>query len=120
LLPLQYSPEAIETFAAVKDLFDPNNLLNPGVLVDPDPMDTNLRRPRALPIRPVGGFTFPHDHGDFTNAVHRCVGVGKCRADNSASGGFMCPSYQATKDEKDTTRARARILQEVTSGDLSF
>lgn len=120
LLPLQYSPQAIETFEHIKHLFDPNNILNPGVMVNPDPLDLNLRRPRALPIKPVGGFTFAHDDGDFTKAVHRCVGVGKCRADNSGAGGFMCPSYQATKDEKDTTRARARILQEVTSGDLDW
>lgn len=120
LLPLQYSPEAIEIFAGLKHLFDPENLLNPGVLVEPDPLDAHLRRPRALPIRPVGGFSFHHDGGDFTGAVHRCVGVGKCRADNSGAGGFMCPSYQATKDEKDTTRGRARILQEVTSGDLHW
>src|SRR5699024_2639953 len=120
LLPLQYSPEAIEIFGGLKHLFDPRNLLNPGVLVEPDPLDAHLRRPRALPIRPVGGFSFRHDDGDFTGAVHRCVGVGKCRADNSAAGGFMCPSYQATKDEKDTTRGRARILQEVTSGDLHW
>src|SRR5699024_373671 len=119
-VPLQYAPQAIETFAHIKHLFDPRNLLNPGVLVDPDPLDANLRRPRALPITPIGGFTFAHDGGDFTGAVHRCVGVGKCRADNAGAGGFMCPSYQATKGEKDTTRARARILQEVTSGDLDW
>src|SRR5690606_13352082 len=59
-----------------------------------------------------------HDAGDFTTAVHRCVGVGKCRADNSSSGGFMCPSYQATRDEKDSTRGRARVLQEMANGTL--
>lgn len=120
LLPLQYSPEAIEIFAGIKHLFDPGNLLNPGVLVDPDPLDSHLRRPRALPIRPLGGFGFAHDGGDFTHAVHRCVGVGKCRANNTPEGGFMCPSYLATKDEKDSTRGRARVLQEVTSGDLHW
>ena len=65
-----------------------------------------------------GGFAFPHDDGDFTRAVHRCVGVGKCRADNSDAGGFMCPSYLASRDEKDSTRGRARVLQELTNGSL--
>ena len=63
---------------------------------------------RRTPAR--GGFAFTEDGGDFATAVHRCTGVGKCRADTSAAGGFMCPSYQATKDEKDVTRGRARVL----------
>ena len=50
--------------------------------------------------------------------MHRCTGVGKCRADNTASGGVMCPSYLATKDEKDSTRGRARVLQELVNGSL--
>ena len=56
--------------------------------------------------------------GDLTTALHRCVGVGKCRADSTAAGGFMCPSYLATKDEKDSTRGRARVLQEMANGTL--
>ena len=51
-------------------------------------------------------------------AVHRCVGVGKCRADVTAAGGVMCPSYLATRDEKDSTRGRARVLQEMANGTL--
>ena len=51
-------------------------------------------------------------------AVHRCVGVGKCRADFTAAGGVMCPSYLATHDEKDSTRGRARVLQEMANGTL--
>ncbi|MET0865580.1 MAG: FAD-linked oxidase C-terminal domain-containing protein, partial [Nakamurella sp.] len=116
LLPIMYSPAAIELFAGVKQLFDPANLLNPGVMVEPAAIDTDLRRPSARPLPAAGGFSFPHDDGDFTKAVHRCVGIGKCRADNSISGGFMCPSYLATKDEKDVTRGRARVLQELTIG----
>src|SRR5699024_135564 len=57
-----------------------------------------------------------HDGGDMTNAVHRCVGLGKCRADLPSS--FMCPSYLATRDEKDSTRGRARVLQEMANGTL--
>lgn len=118
LLPVMYSPRTIELFGAVKDLFDPRDLLNPGVLVRPRPLDADLRRPAARRLPARTGFAFPHDDGDVTTAVHRCVGVGKCRADNHASGGFMCPSYQATKDEKDSTRGRARVLQEMANGTL--
>nr|WP_246581779.1 FAD-binding and (Fe-S)-binding domain-containing protein [Cellulomonas hominis] len=119
LLPVMYSSRAIAAFEAFKDLLDPGDLLNPGVLVRPRPLDADLRRPHARPI-PAGhgGFAYEHDHGDFTTAVHRCVGVGKCRADSSAAGGFMCPSYLATRDEKDSTRGRARVLQEMANGTL--
>ena len=118
LLPLMYGPEVIDLFGAVKHLFDPQDLLNPGVLVSPRPLDADLRRPHALPLTRSTGFAFAHDGGDLTTAVHRCVGVGKCRADSSASGGFMCPSYLATRDEKDSTRGRARVLQEMANGTL--
>jgi FAD/FMN-containing dehydrogenase/Fe-S oxidoreductase len=118
LLPLMYSPAAIDLFARVKAIFDPGNLLNPGVVVRPDPVDAQLRVPAAR--RPSGplGLRFAHDNGDFNAAVHRCTGVGKCRADNTATGGVMCPSYLATRDEKDSTRGRARVLQEMLNGTL--
>lgn len=118
LLPVMYSPRAIELFGAFKQLFDPRDLLNPGVLVRPAALDADLRRPAAHPLPAAGGFAFAHDAGDLTTAVHRCVGVGKCRADSTAAGGFMCPSYLATKDEKDSTRGRARVLQEMANGTL--
>jgi len=118
LLPVMYSPRAIELFGAFKQLFDPRDLLNPGVLVRPAALDADLRRPAAHPLPAAGGFAFRHDAGDLTTAVHRCVGVGKCRADSTAAGGFMCPSYLATKDEKDSTRGRARVLQEMANGTL--
>ncbi|WP_084039207.1 FAD-binding and (Fe-S)-binding domain-containing protein [Demequina sp. NBRC 110053] len=120
LLRAMYSPEAIALFGQVKALFDPAGLLNPGVVVDPAPLDADLRRP-AAPRAGLssGGFAWAHDHGDLTEAVHRCTGVGKCRADAIGSGsGFMCPSYTATKDEKDVTRGRARVLQDAINGTL--
>ena len=86
--------------------------LQPGV----DPLDANLRRVAAHPMPADGGFAFTHDGGDFTAAVHRCTGVGKCRA--GVSGTFMCPSYLATREEKDVTRGRARILQEAANSQL--
>ena len=118
LLPAMYSPAAIGLFGAVKRLFDPSNLLNPGVIVDPAPLDADLRVPLAPPLRRGLGFAYAADRGDFSAAVHRCTGVGKCRADNTASGGVMCPSYLATRDEKDSTRGRARVLQELVNGSL--
>ena len=118
LLPAMYSASAIGLFGAVKQLFDPSNLLNPGVIVDPAPLDSDLRVPLAAPLRRNLGFAYAADGGDFSSAVHRCTGVGKCRADNTASGGVMCPSYLATRDEKDSTRGRARVLQELANGSL--
>ena len=209
LLRFMYSPDVLDLFARVKHVFDPNNLLNPGVLAAPmdeaeaasrarararaarsggpdgltangvpataltdhddahatrpglapadgtlqpndaaandsspspdasgaaggtglapadgalelqpgvDPLDAHLRRVAAHPMPADGGFAFTHDGGDFTAAVHRCTGVGKCRA--GVSGTFMCPSYLATRDEKDVTRGRARILQEAANSQL--
>ena len=121
LLPVMYSPDAIAAFAAFKHVFDPADTLNPGILVRPRAVDDDLRRPAAHPLpsaRRPGGLALHEDGGDLARAVHRCVGVGKCRADTSASGGFMCPSYLATRDEKDSTRGRARVLQEMANGSL--
>jgi len=118
LLPLMYSAEAIGLFAGVKKLFDPSDVLNPGVMVRPNAIDADLRRPHArpLPMLRGSGFAFAHDDGDMTTAVHRCVGVGKCRAD--LPGSFMCPSYLATREERNSTRGRARVLQELANGEL--
>jgi len=118
LLPLMYSADAVGLMRGVKHLFDPGDLLNPGVIVDPAPLDADLRVPVALPLRRGLGFAYARDAGDFTTAVHRCVGVGKCRADTTASGGVMCPSFLATRDEKDSTRGRARVLQELANGSV--
>ena len=115
---MMYSDRARQLFADVKAVFDPRDLLNPGVLVRPDPIDANLRRPQAKSLLATDGFSFSRDAGDFTTAVHRCVGMGSCRADTGAAGGFMCPSYLASGDEKDVTRGRARVLQELTNGAL--
>ena len=118
LLPLMYSAEAIGLFGQVKAVFDPDNLLNPGVLVDPRAVDDDLRGSGRGAIGDRLGLRLLHDDGDFGKAVHRCTGVGKCIADNSGSHGVMCPSFQATRDEKDSTRGRARVLQEMIDGRL--
>ncbi|MGY1805369.1 FAD-binding and (Fe-S)-binding domain-containing protein [Blastococcus sp. SYSU D00922] len=117
LLRYMYSPAALGLFERVKGLFDPDDVLNPGVLVAPAPFDEAIRmaeapvRPRSA--RPTLALAYRHDGGDFSAAVHRCTGVGKCRADLQSSGGVMCPSWPATREEKDTTRGRARVLQEM-------
>jgi FAD/FMN-containing dehydrogenase/Fe-S oxidoreductase len=120
LLKVMYSQQAIDAFGKVKAIFDPEGSLNPGIIVDPAPLDADLRRPAAKRTAPSpGGLAFAHDHGDLTEAVHRCTGVGKCRSDAVTSGtGFMCPSYAATGDEKDVTRGRARVLQDAINGTL--
>ncbi len=118
LLPRMYSPAAIGLFEAFKGCFDPDDLLNPGVLVRPRPVDADLRVPAARPLPATTGFAFARDGGDLTTAVHRCVGIGVCRADLRDTGGVMCPSFQATRDERDSTRGRARVLQEMANGRL--
>ena len=115
LLPTMYSADALKLFGAVKNVFDPQNILNPGVIVDPRPLDADLREPAPVWRRDLA-LAYHGDRGDFTQAVHRCTGVGKCRADNAATGGVMCPSYLATREEKDSTRGRARVLQEMVNG----
>lgn len=120
LLAVMYSPAARAAFAGFKALFDPDGVLNPGVLVAPAPVDADLRVAGLRPLTSAGGFALAADAGDLSTAVHRCVGIGKCRADTRGSGGFMCPSYLATSDEKDSTRGRARVLQEVVRGELDW
>jgi FAD/FMN-containing dehydrogenase/Fe-S oxidoreductase len=113
LLPLMYSPEVIRLFERVKALFDPDDVLNPGVLVRPARLDDDVRMAEAPVVRTGLALAYRHDGGDLSAAVHRCTGVGKCRADLQSSGGVMCPSWPATREEKDTTRGRARVLQEM-------
>jgi FAD/FMN-containing dehydrogenase/Fe-S oxidoreductase len=118
LLPLMYPPDAIGVMAAVKAVLDPDDLLNPGVLVRPRPFDADLRRTMARPLTARLGFGYPADGGDLVSAVHRCTGIGRCVADNTGAGGVMCPSWLATRDEKDSTRGRSRVLQEAVNGTL--
>jgi FAD/FMN-containing dehydrogenase/Fe-S oxidoreductase len=116
LLSRMYSAEALAAFGEVKAIFDPEGILNPGVITSPRRLDADLRPARRHTYHAGLGFRYEHDNGDFGAAVSRCTGVGKCRADLTPGGGVMCPSYQATRDEKDSTRARARVLQELVSG----
>ncbi|MFD8480642.1 FAD-binding and (Fe-S)-binding domain-containing protein [Kitasatospora sp. NPDC059673] len=112
LLPRMFPPQVIDLFARFKQIWDPDGLLNPGLLVAPRPLDADLRFPgRELPLT----LAYPRDGGSLLNAVHRCVGVGKCVDTNS---GVMCPSYMVTKEERHSTRGRARLLGEMLRGEL--
>jgi Fe-S oxidoreductase len=118
LLPTMYDDTALALMRRVKGILDPENLLNPGVLVDPDPFDAAIRLAGVPTERPRPFVELHRDRGDLVDAVHRCTGVGKCLADNTGVGGVMCPSFQATRQEKDSTRGRARVLQELVTGRL--
>ncbi|MFF8284912.1 FAD-binding and (Fe-S)-binding domain-containing protein [Streptomyces albus] len=118
LLPRMYGQEMVALFGRFKDLWDPAGGLNPGVLVRPEPLDANLRF-APLPREPVDvAFGYPHDGGDFSAAVRRCVGVAKCRTETAAGAGVMCPSFRATGQEKHSTRGRARLLHEMLAGEV--
>ncbi|MCC3779910.1 FAD-binding and (Fe-S)-binding domain-containing protein, partial [Streptomyces sp. UNOB3_S3] len=117
LLPRMYGTEAVRLFERFKDLWDPAGGLNPGMVVRPYPLDRNLRF-EVLPRKPVPvEFGYPEDGGDFRAAVRRCVGVAKCR-ETTAGTGVMCPSYRVTRDERHSTRGRARLLHEMLAGEL--
>ncbi|MEU8616507.1 FAD-binding and (Fe-S)-binding domain-containing protein [Streptomyces sp. NPDC048623] len=110
LLPKMYGDELVGLFGAVKDLWDPDGGLNPGMLVRPEPLDSGLRFEGLPVVGPVA---------DLGREAARCVGVAKCRVEGPSSGpGVMCPSYRATGEEEHSTRGRARLLHEMALGEL--
>ncbi|MBK3527055.1 MULTISPECIES: FAD-binding and (Fe-S)-binding domain-containing protein [Streptomyces] len=118
LLPRMYGAEMVGLFERAKAVWDPDDLLNPGMLVRPARLDENLRF-SVLPRRPVDvAFAYPSDGGDFRAAVRRCVGVAKCRTTTVSGPAVMCPSFRATGEEEHSTRGRARLLHEMLAGDL--
>ncbi|MBZ6090836.1 FAD-binding oxidoreductase [Streptomyces olivaceus] len=118
LLPRMYGAQTVALFERAKAVWDPDDLLNPGMLVRPAPLDANLRF-AVLPREPVDvEFGYPSDGGDFSAAVRRCVGVAKCRTTSAAGSSVMCPSFRATGEEEHSTRGRARLLHEMLAGEL--
>ncbi len=116
LLPKMYGEEIVQAFREFKSIWDPQNRMNPGKIVDPYPIDADLRAgPRYQPPQLKTYFQYPEDHGQFSRAVLRCVGVGKCR---HHEGGVMCPSYMATHEEEHSTRGRSRALFEMLHGGI--
>jgi len=110
-IPLMVGEKVYQLFKDVKRAFDPDNIFNPGKITATPPMDTHLRYTpgQATPdFKTV--FSFEKQRGILRHA-EQCSGSGDCRKTH-LSGGTMCPSYMATRDEKHTTRARANILRE--------
>ena len=115
MLGRMYGDDGLALMAGMKDIWDPRRVLNPGVVVDPPPLDADIRHQAPLQRKALTLFAYPDDHGDFAQAQRRCVGIGKCR---QTSGGVMCPSYQATREEQHSTRGRAHLLWEMLQGDV--
>ncbi|WP_420041460.1 FAD-binding and (Fe-S)-binding domain-containing protein [Gordonia sp. MP11Mi] len=118
LLPIMYSPTMLAAFSRFKAVFDPDGLLNPGIMVSPAEPVADLALAGVQVLEWQTSFALgdtaasPPGQG-LVDAVQSCIGVGRCR---SHAGGVMCPSYRATGDEKDSTRGRARVLQEMIRG----
>ncbi len=117
LLLKMFGERLVGAFGEFKAIWDPQNKMNPGRIVDPDPIATNLRLGTDYaPETPVTFFGYPDDEFSFRRAAGlRCVGVGKCRREE---GGTMCPSYMVTHEEQHSTRGRARLLDEMLRGEV--
>lgn len=115
LLGRMYGDDVLTIFRDVKRIFDPTGQMNPGIIVAAAPLDDHLKLNGPAAGRELlTVFNFPDDGGSFSQAQRRCVGIAKCR---QSSGGVMCPSYQVTREEKHSTRGRARLLWEMIEGD---
>jgi FAD/FMN-containing dehydrogenase/Fe-S oxidoreductase len=121
LLPKMFGSDLMQAFREFKSLWDPDNRMNPAILMDPAGDSTPIYQPDEgfrlgaayQSKKPETFFQFPDDHGSFGEATLRCVGVGACRKDHA---GTMCPSYMATHEEQHSTRGRAHLLWELMEG----
>jgi FAD/FMN-containing dehydrogenase/Fe-S oxidoreductase len=117
LLEKQFGPELMDAMREFKAIWDPQWRMNPGKVVDPYKLDENLKLGVDYnPPRPDTKFSYEEDDYDFAHAALRCVGVGKCRVPHTEQ--VMCPSYQVTREEKHSTRGRARLLFEMLRGEV--
>lgn len=108
--------EVVELFRRVKALWDPDNLFNPGKIVDPVPVESDLRTRVDVETPTLDThFAFAHD-GGIVRHIERCNGAGACRKLDGA-GGVMCPSYMATREELHTTRGRANLMRTLLTSD---
>ena len=114
-IPQMIGKKNYELIKDLKKVWDPNNVFNPGKIVGTPPMDTSLRYSRDQKTNSFDTILDFSDTLGILRAAEQCNGSGDCRK-TELSGGTMCPSYMATRDEKDTTRARANILREMLSG----
>ena len=119
-LPKMFGADLVQAFREFKGIWDPDGKMNPGKVVNPYRIDENLRLsvPANGPMKATH-FAFAQDRGDFSQAVERCVGVGKCRREaGQGEQDTMCPSFMVTRDEKHSTRGRAHLLWEITRGEI--
>ncbi|MBV9048050.1 MAG: FAD-binding protein, partial [Solirubrobacterales bacterium] len=115
LLPKMFGPELMDAFYEFKAIWDPDWKMNPNRLIGDVKFDEGLRLgPDWRPPTFRTHFAFPEDGGSFATAVERCFGMAKCRNLGSLT---MCPSFQATREERHSTRGRARLLLEMLQGD---
>ena len=115
LLSRMFSPEIVQAFREFKSIWDPDWKMNPGKVIDANPLDQNLRiGPGSHHDNPETHFSFHEDEKSFAHAALRCVGIGKCRKHDE---GTMCPSYMVTREEKHATRGRAHLLYEMLRGE---
>ena len=117
LLAVMYDAPTLDLFGAFKALLDPDDVMNPGVIVRPRAVDEDLRTELPMHLATDGGFTGLAD-GGLADGVTACIGIGRCRTHDKGEGSVMCPTFAATGDEKDSTRGRARVLQEMLNGQL--
>ena len=110
-----FGPQVYNALREVKRLFDPAGLMNPGVIIDPLPMDANLRYGVQYKARPAPTEFHYREAGSFAAAVEMCTGVGACR---QGLAGAMCPSYRLTRDTQHSTRGRANAMRLAMSGQL--
>lgn len=117
-LRIMYSDEIMNAFAEFKAIWDPLNKMNPGKLIHAMPVDANLRMGPDYQRREISSqFTYDPRLGEkgLARETERCIGMGKCR---SLDGGTMCPSFRATREEKYSTRGRARLFFELLKGEV--
>ena len=110
-IPLMVGEHNYQLLKQIKKVWDPENIFNPGKITDTPAMNTSLRYQVGEPTKEIDSiFDFSNEMG-LMRAVEKCNGAGDCRK-SEIMGGTMCPSFMATRDEQNTTRARANILRE--------
>lgn len=113
-IPMMLGNKNYELLKSIKYTWDPKNIFNPGKIIDAPPMDTHLRYQMGKDTKEFDTIISFDDQGGILRAAEKCNGSGDCRK-TELSKGTMCPSFMATRRERDTTRARANVLREILS-----
>ena len=111
-IPLLLGEKNYHLLVQIKNLFDPNHILNPGKIVESPPMDQNLRETPAIQQAEIPSYFDFEETDGFVQAIKKCCNSGDCRK-SALQGGTMCPSFQAQQEEYFSTRARANLLREM-------